>query len=82
MDPLAEIISSMNIKRAIFDKIEVSAPWGFLSTCSPDVKFALVLSGSGVMSIQSNKNLVSLSGGDVFIILDAFVRVEAHSALN
>jgi len=70
MDPLAEIISSMNIKRAIFDKIEVSAPWGFLSTCSPDVKFALVLSGSGVMSIQSNKNLVSLSGGDVFIILD------------
>ncbi|HTA77504.1 MAG TPA: AraC family transcriptional regulator [bacterium] len=70
MDPLTEIFSSMNIKRAIFDKIEMTAPWGFRSTCSPDIKFALVLNGSGVMKIQADKNLIPLSGGDVFIILD------------
>jgi len=70
MDPLTEIFNSMNIKRAIFDKIEVTAPWGFRSTCAPEIKFALMLNGSGVMKIQSSKNLIPLSGGDVLIILD------------
>ncbi len=70
MDPLAEVFSSMNIKRAIFDKVAVTAPWGFRATCAPDIKFALVLGGSGVMKIQSSKNLIPLSGGDVFIMLD------------
>jgi AraC-like DNA-binding protein len=70
MDPLTEVFSSMNIKRALFDRLEVTAPWGLKSTCGHDIKFGLILSGSAVLKVSSQKVSTPLSGGDVFIILD------------
>jgi AraC-like DNA-binding protein len=60
----------MNIKRALFDRVEVTAPWGLRSTCGHDIKFGLILSGSALLKVSSQKVSTPLSGGDVFIILD------------
>jgi AraC-like DNA-binding protein len=70
MDPLAEIVSSMNVRKALFDRVEVTAPWGFHSTCGPEIKFALILRGAGILKTRSLPAPLSLSGGDVFIMFD------------
>jgi AraC-like DNA-binding protein len=70
MDPLAEIFSSMRIKKATYTRLEATAPWGFKSLGGREVNVVLVVRGSAILKVKSQPKPISLSGGDVFIMLD------------
>jgi AraC-like DNA-binding protein len=70
MDPLSDILAGMRIRKALFTRLDASAPWGFASTGDPVVKFVLVVRGSAILTTASCPGPIALRGGDVFIMVD------------
>jgi AraC-like DNA-binding protein len=70
MDPLSDILAGMRIRKALFTRLDASAPWGFASLGDPVVKFVLVVRGSAILTTASRPEPIALRGGDVFIMVD------------
>ena len=70
MDPLSEICASMRVQKALFTRVEASAPWGVRSPVHDGFKFALLVRGSCVLTTRANEAPITLRSGDVFIALD------------
>ena len=70
MDPLSEICASMHVQKALFTRVEASAPWGVRSPVHDGFKFALLVRGSCVLTTRANEAPITLRSGDVFIALD------------
>ena len=70
MDPLSDILAGMRIRKALFTRLDASAPWGFASAGDPVVKFVLVVRGSAILTTASRPEPIALRGGDVFIMVD------------
>jgi AraC-like DNA-binding protein len=69
MDPLTDILSGLSIRRAMFTRLEASAPWGFDSSGEPFLKFVLLMRGSAILKTAGSPEPIALRGGDVFIML-------------
>jgi AraC-like DNA-binding protein len=71
MDPLSDLLGSMNIREAIYKRVEMTAPWGVHYTGDPDprLRFMLVLRGSALLRFKNPRRTISLSGGDLFIFI-------------
>jgi hypothetical protein len=50
LDPLSEICASMRVQKALFTRVEASAPWGVRSPVHDGFKFALLVRGSCVLT--------------------------------
>lgn len=70
MDPLSDAFSSPYVRKAVFTRLDATAPWGFESQQGPELKFALVLSGGGILATEAQPGPIYLEAGDVFIMLD------------
>lgn len=70
MDPLSEVFNSAHVRKAVFTRLYATAPWGFEAQRGPQLKFALVLTGGGILQTEAQPDPVRLSAGDVFIMLD------------
>ena len=81
MDAVSEVIGTIKIKNAGFTRLEANAPWGFKSLGSDcgGAKFVLVLKGSGILKVKGYET-VTLSSGDVFIMLDDLQYTMSDSA--
>ncbi|WP_454857744.1 AraC family transcriptional regulator [Rhizobium binxianense] len=69
MDPLTEIFSTMNIKKAGFTRLNAYAPWGVQSHGDAAVNFVLVVGGTAILTTRSHPGSILLREGDVFILL-------------
>jgi AraC-like DNA-binding protein len=69
MDPLTDILSGLSIRRAMFTRLDASAPWGFDSSGEPFLKFVLLMRGSAILKTAGSPDPIELRGGDVFIML-------------
>lgn len=69
MDPLTDILSGLDIRRAMFTRLEATAPWGFDSSGEPFVKFVLLVRGSAILKTAASPAPIALHSGDVFIML-------------
>ena len=69
MDPLTDILSGLSIRRAMFTRLEASAPWGFDSSGEPFLKFVLLMRGSAILKTAGSPEPIALRSGDVFIML-------------
>lgn len=79
MDPLSDILTGLRIRRALFTRLEASAPWGFDSSGEPFLKFVLLVRGSAILTTAGHPEPVALRGGDVFILLqDQPYRIYDH----
>lgn len=70
MDPLTDILTGLRIRRAMFTRLDASAPWGFDSSGEPYLKFVLLVRGSAILTTDSIPEPIALRGGDVFIMLE------------
>lgn len=70
MDPLTDILAGLRIRRALFTRLDASAPWGFDSSGEPFLKFVLLVRGSAILTTDSRSEPIALRGGDVFIMLE------------
>lgn len=70
MDPLTDILSGLHIRQATFTRLDASAPWGLESPGEPLVKFVLLTHGSALLTTAADVAPITLSAGDVFIMLD------------
>lgn len=71
MDALDEIFNTMTVKKAVFTRMEATAPWGFKSPGGgKDIKFVLVLNGSAILTTKVQKAPMTLSGGDFYMMFD------------
>jgi AraC-like DNA-binding protein len=80
-DPLSEVFGSMRIQDAIYTRVEATAPWGFHypGDTVPRIRFALMVRGSALLKFKDQRQVISLSAGDVFIFIlndDAFTLVD------
>lgn len=79
MDPLTDILTGLRIRRAVFTRLEASAPWGFDSAGEPFLKFVLLVRGSAILTTAATSEPIALHGGDVFIMLqDLPYRIYDH----
>ena len=79
MDPLSDILTGLRIRRAMFTRLEASAPWGFDSSGEPFLKFVLLVRGSAILTTADHPEPIALRGGDVFIMLqDQPYRIYDH----
>ncbi|WP_020655523.1 AraC family transcriptional regulator [Massilia niastensis] len=79
MDPLTDILTGLRIRRALFTRLEASAPWGFDSSGEPFLKFVLLVRGSAILQTADSPAPIALRGGDVFIMLqDQPYRIYDH----
>jgi AraC-like DNA-binding protein len=79
MDPLSDILTGLRIRRAMFTRLDASAPWGFDSTGEPFLKFVLLVRGSAILTMPNSPEPVALRSGDVFIMLqDQQYRIYDH----
>lgn len=69
MDPLTDIFTGLRIRRAVFSRLDASAPWGFDSSGEPYLKFVLLVRGSAILTTDTSAGPIALRGGDVFIML-------------
>jgi len=69
MDPLTEICASMRVEKAMFTRVEATAPWGISSPGERGVKFVLVVRGTSTLTMPDGPAPIVLRGGDVFITL-------------
>lgn len=69
MDPLTDILSGLSIRRAMFTRLDASAPWGFDSSGEPFLKFVLLMRGSAILKTAGSPEPIALRSGDVFILL-------------
>ena len=75
MDPLDEVFSAMRVERALYARLEATAPWG-LSTRRGDgtARFGLVVRGGGWLTLDdaaaphAPHSPVALAAGDCFVI--------------
>lgn len=72
MDPLDEVFSAMRVERALYARLEATAPWG-LSTRRGDgtARFGLVVRGGGWLTLDDAAMPhapVALAAGDCFVI--------------
>ena len=70
MDPLSEIFNSMQIRSALYVRLEATTPWGLKSIGGPEIKFVLVVRGSAILTTKAQVIPINLSGGDLLISLD------------
>ena len=68
--PIAEICASLGVRKALFTRIDASAPWGWTSSGEKVVKFVLVVRGAGILALSTAAAPIALRAGDVFIMLD------------
>jgi AraC-like DNA-binding protein len=71
MDPLSDLFGSMNIREAIYKRVEMTAPWGvhYTGDPGPRVRFMVVLRGSALLRFKNPRRTISLSSGDLFIFI-------------
>jgi AraC-like DNA-binding protein len=81
MDPLTDILTGLRIRRAMFTRLDASAPWGFDSSGEPFLKFVLLVRGSAILTTDATREPVALRSGDVFIMLqDQPYRIYDHES--
>jgi hypothetical protein len=68
--PMTEICASLGVRKALFTRIDASAPWGWTSSGEKVVKFVLVVRGTGFLVLPTEATPIALRAGDVFIMLD------------
>jgi len=71
MDPLSEVFGSLRIQDAVYRRAEATAPWGvrYSGDIGLRVRFGLVVRGSAFLRFKSQRQMVSLTGGDLCIFI-------------
>jgi len=71
MDPLSEVFGSLRIQDAVYRRAEATAPWGvrYSGDIGLRVRFGLVVRGSAFLRFKSQRQMVSLTSGDLCIFI-------------
>ena len=67
MDPLSDFLPAMRVERAVYTRVEATAPWGLDFNAYHHTKFGLVLQGHCWISVAGTK-LVELTAGDCYLL--------------
>lgn len=70
LDPLADILSGIPIRTALFTRLDASAPWGIHSSGDLAIKFVLLVRGSAILTTAEHPEPIALGSGDVFIMMN------------
>src|ERR1700678_1636770 len=66
-DPLADVITAMGVRSALYGRLEASASWGVDFRVTPHAKFAMVVRGSCWLTVPGEQP-IALRGGDCFVV--------------
>ncbi|MGL4285759.1 MAG: AraC family transcriptional regulator [Phreatobacter sp.] len=72
MDPLDEVFSAMRVERALYARLEATAPWGLSTRRGDDTaRFGLILRGGCWLTLDDDtvdRTPIALAAGDCFVI--------------
>jgi AraC-like DNA-binding protein len=68
VDPFSEVFTAVQIRSALYCRMEANAPWGASFTGSPQAKFGMVVRGSCWLEVASEPKPIPLRGGDCYIV--------------
>ena len=79
MDPLSDFLPGMRVARAVYTRLEASAPWGLDFIPYHHTKFGVVVSGNCCVSVAGGAAPVELKTGDCYLLPrgDAFTLRDA-----
>ncbi len=70
MDPLSQLVGSLQVTSAIYTRFEATAPWGHRVAHPGQIKFVLVTRGSCWVRTDALPEPLELAPGDLFLVLD------------
>ena len=68
MDPLSDFLPAMRVERAVYTRVEATAPWGFDFNAYHHTKFGLVLQGRCWIDVAGAPRPVALNAGDCYLL--------------
>jgi AraC-like DNA-binding protein len=71
VDPLSEVFGSLRIQDAVYRRFEATAPWGarYSGDVGLRIRFALMVRGSAFLKFKSQRQMISVSGGDLCLFI-------------
>jgi AraC-like DNA-binding protein len=68
VDPFSEVFAAMQVRSALYCRMEANAPWGASFAGSPHAKFGVVARGSCWLEVAGEPRRIPLRGGDCYIV--------------
>lgn len=68
MDLLTDLLPAMRVQRAMYTRLEATAPWGLDFIPYHHTKFGLVLKGNGWINLAGDPTPVALNAGDCYLL--------------
>lgn len=68
MDPLTDLLPAMRVERAVYTRVEATAPWGLDCIAYHHTKFGIVLQGNCWISVEGEATPIALTGGDCYLL--------------
>ena len=68
MDPLTDLLPAMRVERAVYTRVEATAPWGLDCIAYHHTKFGIVLNGNCWISVEGDSKPIALTGGDCYLL--------------
>ena len=68
MDPIADLLSAVQIQGAFYGRIQMDAPWTPPAEAGLHARFGLILHGRAVLELPDTLQAVPLSNGDFFLL--------------
>lgn len=68
MDPIADLLSAVQIQGAFYGRIQVDVPWTPPAEAGLHARFGLILHGHAVLEFSDTAQPIQLSNGDFFLL--------------
>jgi len=68
LDPIADLLSAVQIQGAFYGRIQVDVPWTPPAEVGLHARFGLILHGHAVLELADNSQPIPLSDGDFFLL--------------
>lgn len=68
MDPLTDLLPAMRVERAVYTRVEASAPWGLDCIAYHHTKFGIVMQGNCWITVEGDPTPVALTTGDCYLL--------------
>jgi hypothetical protein len=66
-DDLSQMLDAIRVRRVVYCRSKLGAPWGLRIEASPQAKFHLVLSGAALLTVDDGGDVV-LEAGDLVLL--------------
>jgi AraC-like DNA-binding protein len=68
LDPLTDIFTALHVESVVYNRLEVTAPWGLSIGSYLHAKFGMVIRGTCWITVQGDSTSTLLTEGDCYIV--------------